>query len=255
MISRDIHDFLVKRGITAVRLADLVDITAVQLSRIMNGHSMPSRITMEKIAKVLDADISFSSNSGQWSLISKILGVSIRTMYGNRCDTVHSVSCPSDFDDILSIPLVDVSNITYATLSDQTEMGNFFAEASDFMPVPLKDLGTIGSTKPYAVKIESDSMSDAGIPYGSYIAVNPDELVYDGDPALIKWGKQNDTTVRWVFNYSAKIKLCSANPTKYPPIVLKKTEPNVEGNDINDDDTFHICGKVMAVYAKPQRGI
>jgi|GEM_PF-1927712 len=251
MIGGDIHKFLVKKGITAAKLADLVEITAVQLSRIINGHSMPSRITMEKIARVLDADLSFSTDSGQWSLISKLSGVSIRSMYSQRCDSLHSDS--SHNKDILSIPLLFISEIPYSTLQDQEEMDKLFIEASNFMPVPLKDLGRIGPNKPYAVMMGGESMCDAGIPYGAYVAINPDESIYNGDPILVSWGKQEDIAVRWYFKYRDKIELRSSNPIKYPPIILEKTRSTGDSLDISD--FFHIYGKVMAAYAKPRRCI
>jgi len=250
MISKEIYAFLSKKGMTANRLAELVDITAVQLSRIMNGHSMPSRITMEKIAKVLDADISFSSSSGQWSLISQILGVSMRSVYGSRCDSLNSDPASSCSEDVLSIPLVDTIDISSPDFQDKVKVEKLFAEASEFMSVPLKDLGIIGNDKPFAVRMYSDSMSEAGIPYGSYAAVNPYEPVYNGDPVLAKWGKQEDVTLRWFFDYCEQRELRSSNPIKYPPIIVKKV-----GKTAEDDNTFYIYGKIMAVYARPRRGI
>ena len=255
MIGMDIHEFLVKKGITAVRLADLVEITAVQLSRIINGRSMPSRITMEKIAKVLDVNISFSSDNNQWSLIPKVSGIGTGPkckIVSNNASNITDIS--QDFREVIPIPFLNISDLSHPDISDISEMESFLTKISNFIPVLLKDLGIIKSLSPFAVIMNSESMYDAGIPYGAYAVVNPCESIYNGDSVLVKWGIQEDISIRWFFKYSDCIKLCSSNPEKYPPIIL-----NTVGNN-NEDETdghkfFHIYGKVMVVYTIPHRGI
>jgi len=255
MIGRDIHDFLVKKKITAIKLADAVDITAVQLSRIINGHSMPSRITMEKIAKALDVDLAFSCDNGQWSLVSKFSGMRIRPVYTDTDSYPGHNPNFSNSMDIISIPVLAISEISDPAFSDQANMEKLFSEASSFIPVPLSDLGKIGPRKPYAVVMNGSSMCDAGIPYGAYATINPDESIYNGDPVLAKWGTKKDITIRWLFEYNDQIKLCSSNPIKYPPIVLDKPDFDSKENEDLHNNYFTLYGKVMAVYSKPHKGI
>ena len=252
MIGRDIHDFLEEKGITAVKLADLLDITAVQLSRIVNGRSMPSRITMEKIAKALDVNISFSSDDGQWFLVPKFSSMKTNLIC-RRISKMNPV--PRNSGEVVTIPLLDIADISCSTISDISEMEKSIAKTSNFMPVLLKDIGDIKSNSPYAVIMNGGSMYDAGIPYGAYVAINPNEPVYNGDPVLATLGIQEDISIRWLFKYSNSIKLCSSNPIKYPPIILNREDDKKEGQNSDNHNFFHIYGKIMAVYTKPSRGI
>ena len=127
-------------------------------------------------------------------------------------------------------------------------------EASESILVPVDELGVIGEHRPYAIRVEGDSMVEAGIPDGARIAINPEEEVFNGDAILVKWGRRGDVAVKWFYEYEDRIELRSSNPAKYPPIILSKKEITAE-NEAGNTDYFKICGKVMIVSMKPKRGI
>lgn len=133
-------------------------------------------------------------------------------------------------------------------------MERIILEASESIMVSLEGLGYMGEHKPFAIRVEGDSMSEAGIPDGSRIAVNPEEEVFNGDSVLVKWGRRGDVAVKWYYEYEDRIELRSSNPAKYPPIILSKKDIDAE-IEAGNHEYFHICGKVMLVNMKPKRGI
>ena len=129
-----------------------------------------------------------------------------------------------------------------------------FMDSSEAMLVSVYDLGEIGEHKPFAVRVEGDSMSEAGIPDGAKVAINPEEAVFSGDAILVKWGHRGDLAVKWFYEYDDRIELRSSNPAKYPPIILNRNVIKSE-RKAGNYEYFLICGKVMVVNMKPKRGI
>jgi len=93
-----------------------------------------------------------------------------------------------------------------------------------------KDLAPWKDT--YLLKVEGDSMKEAGILDGDYVLVRPQPTAEKGEivAALI----QDDATVKYFSSEGNKIVLRSANPD-FEDIIL------------NGDDEFKILGKVMLV--------
>lgn len=128
-------------------------------------------------------------------------------------------------------------------------MTTIYADAEEFIPLPASMVGTISvdpGKYPFALRIEGDSMEDAGIVDGSYVLVNPAEEVYDGNPALVIFGRNSNCAVKWVyFHNDGGVELRSAS-LKYPPRAF-----SVE--DI-EEGLFHIVGKVVWTGGKPRSG-
>lgn len=187
--------------------------------------------------------------------LAKILGISIAYLMGesDKPERSHTNVDISSIREIISIPLLDASTVACAGFGNGG-MEGIILEASESIMVPLEDLGYIGEHKPFAVRVEGDSMGEAGIPDGSRIAVNPEEEVFNGDSVLVKWGRRGDVAVKWYYDYEDRIELRSSNPAKYPPIILSKKDIDAE-MEAGNHDYFHICGKVMVVNMKPKRGI
>jgi len=93
-----------------------------------------------------------------------------------------------------------------------------------------KDLAPWKDT--YLLKVEGDSMKEAGILDGDYVLVRPQPTAEKGEivAALI----QDDATVKYFSSEGNRIVLRSANPD-FEDIIL------------NGDDEFKILGKVMLV--------
>lgn len=128
-------------------------------------------------------------------------------------------------------------------------MTTIYADAEEFIPLPASMVGTISvdpGKYPFALRIEGDSMEDAGIVDGSYVLINPAEEVYDGNPALVIFGRNSNCAVKWVyFHNDGGVELRSAS-LKYPPRAF-----SVE--DI-EEGLFYIVGKVVWTGGKPRSG-
>lgn len=90
---------------------------------------------------------------------------------------------------------------------------------------------------PFAVRVEGDSMQEAGITEDSIIVVNPADEVRSGDPAFVIW---NDSWfVKWViWDRDGAVTLKSSNPA-YDPIHIDKELAQ-------DAGWFRVVGKVVA---------
>ncbi|WP_274531983.1 LexA family protein [Aminobacterium colombiense] len=101
---------------------------------------------------------------------------------------------------------------------------------------------------PFAVFVEGDSMEGAGIPDRSTVVVNPAEEVYDGDTALVCFGRQNEWAIKWVYFNKAdgSVEIRSAAP-QYKPMVFTKEDIEL--------GLFCIVGKVTRLTAEPRKGI
>jgi len=128
-------------------------------------------------------------------------------------------------------------------------MTTIYADAEEFIPLPASMVGTISvdpGKYPFALRIEGDSMEDAGIVDGSYVLINPAEEVYDGDPALAIFGRNSDCAVKWIYwEKEGGVELRSAS-LKYPP--RKFSREDIE------EGLFCIVGKVVWTGGKPRRG-
>jgi phage repressor protein C with HTH and peptisase S24 domain len=130
---------------------------------------------------------------------------------------------------------------------------HFFEEAEVIAErlLPSYRVGAISpfdDRKPFATKVEGDSMSEAGIRDGDEIVVNPAEDVHSGDAALVCFGANRDTAVRWAyFLPGGEIELRSATPG-FPSLRFTKEQQESE------DDPLMIIGRVMAYAGEPKRG-
>jgi SOS-response transcriptional repressor LexA len=219
-------------GYTRTQLAEKIGVIPNSLYRWESGQRVPGDEDKKRLAE--------------------ILGVSVAYLIGESESPQTNVDLTSA-KNVVAIPLLDPTAIACAGCGNGGLEG-IMLEASESILVPVDELGVIGEHRPYAIRVEGDSMVEAGIPDGARIAINPEEEVFNGDAVLVKWGRRGDVAVKWFYEYEDRIELRSSNPAKYPPIVISKKEIAAE-NEAGNTDYFRICGKVMIVSMKPKRGI
>jgi hypothetical protein len=117
--------------------------------------------------------------------------------------------------------------------------------------IPAYRVGAISpfdDRKPFITKVEGDSMSEADIRDGDEIVINPAEDVHSGDAALVSFGPNRDTAVKWVyFLPGGWIELRSATPG-FPSLSFTKEQQESE------ESPLVIIGRVMAYTGVPKRG-
>jgi repressor LexA len=84
----------------------------------------------------------------------------------------------------------------------------------------------------YLLKVEGDSMKEAGILDGDYVLIRPQPTAEKGEIVAALIG--DDATVKYF-------------STKRGGIVLRSANPDFESIVLNEDDEFRILGKVMLV--------
>jgi len=145
----------------------------------------------------------------------------------------------------LEIPLLTMAtaascgagNGLYGVIPESTE--NIFVEASTFKC--LDD-----TRKPFAIPIEGDSMTGAGLEEGANAVINPAEEVMNGDAALISC--DGDWLIKWVvYNPDGSVDLKPANPNYSPR--------HIESAYASDPSWFRVIGKVVRVVriSNPKR--
>lgn len=202
-----------------------------------SGYSRNSIINWEKGIRIPDANVV--------KTLAQILGTSAAYLMDETDDPEFTRS-PKDIDTRwIKIPLVDHTKICTALKDGKMNIAS--AETAEYMVLPADMLGPIGERKPFAVKVEGNSMEDAGIFQGSEAAVNPEMEVSDGDAALVCFGSKNECAIKWVYFHSdGGVELRSSNP-KYPPRFYSRQEL--------EDGWCRIIGKVVRTLQAPGKGI
>ena len=202
-----------------------------------SGYSRSSIANWEKGFRVPDINVV--------TTLAQVLGTSVAYLVGET-DIMKSGESPENIDtEWMKIPVVDSTAI--CTGLEDTDTDSIPAETAEYMVLPADMLGPIGERKPFAVKVEGNSMEDAGIFQGSEAAINPEMEVSDGDAALVCFGSKNECAIRWVyFRSDGGVELRSSNP-KYPPRFYSRQEL--------EDGWCRIIGKVVRTLQAPGKGI
>lgn len=127
-------------------------------------------------------------------------------------------------------------------------MHGVMLEAGKNLVLPREWIGVISvdaDKKPFAIRVEGESMTEAGIPDGSEIVVNPAEEIRDGDVCLTCYGVRGDWAVKWVhFHPDGSIELRASSP-KYPPKRFSREDV--------ENGLLKVIGKVTFVKVVPKR--
>jgi SOS-response transcriptional repressor LexA len=102
--------------------------------------------------------------------------------------------------------------------------------------------------RPFIVRVSGDSMSEAGIRDGDEVVVNPVQDVYSGDAAMVRFGEDRDTAIKWVyFLPGGVIELRSATPG-FPVYSFTREQ------QLSEEAPMEIVGRVMVYTGMPKRG-
>jgi len=202
-----------------------------------SGYSRNSIINWEKGIRIPDANVV--------KTLAQILGSSAAYLMGET-DDPESARSPDNLDtEWIKIPLIDPTEL--CARQKDGNINKFLAGAAEHMILPAGMLGPIGKHKPFAIRMQGDSMVDAGILSGSEAAVNPEIEVSDGDAALVCFGPKKECTIKWVYFHSdGSVELRSSN-LKYPPRFYSRQEL--------EDGWCRIVGKVVRTLQAPNRGV
>ncbi len=150
-------------------------------------------------------------------------------------------------DEWYPVPLLDPTAIVCAG-EGNGGMHGVMLEAGKNLVLPREWIGVISvdaDKKPFAIRVEGESMTEAGIPDGSEIVVNPAEEIRDGDVCLTCYGVRGDWAVKWVhFHPDGSIELRASSP-KYPPKRFSREDV--------ENGLLKVIGKVTFVKVVPKR--
>lgn len=214
-----------------------------------SGYSRSSIINWEKGLRTPDANV--------LKTLAQVLGTTVAFLMGET-DEPTPLDITSNvrketvqyFDKWIEVPVLDPTVIACAGAGNGGMTG-IYASAEKTILLPAEMVGTISidaDKKPFAVLVEGDSMEGAGIPDRSTVVVNPAEEVYDGDAALVCFGRQNEWAIKWVYfnKNDGSIEIRSAAP-QYKPMLFTKEEIDL--------GLFRIVGKITAYTGTPRKGI
>lgn len=220
-----------EQGLTQTELAKLSGVKQNTLSQAENDIIGLSIESWEKLASELGCSVGY--------LVAGEVHSSDRSK-----NPLNSLS----FSRWVDVPILDNSSVACAG-NGAGGMAEVYAEASDYMMLPGELLGTVSvnsDRRPFIVTVEGDSMEEAGIMDGSQVVVNPDEDVYDGDPALVSFGRNGDWAVKWVYWQRGGGVEIRSSSLRYPPRTFSI-------DDIQEG-LFQMIGKVVRTLGKPRRG-
>lgn len=214
-----------------------------------SGYSRSSIINWEKGLRTPDANV--------LKTLAQVLGTTVAYLMGET-DESTPLGITSNvrketvqyFDKWIEVPVLDPTVIACAGAGNGGMTG-IYASAEKTILLPAEMVGTISidaDKHPFAVLVEGDSMEGAGIPDRSTVVVNPAEEVYDGDAALVCFGRQNEWAIKWVYfnKNDGSIEIRSAAP-QYKPMLFTKEEIDL--------GLFRIVGKITAYTGTPRKGI
>lgn len=216
-----------KVGLSQPKLGELIGMSRFSIIDYESGKTAPDIDTLAKLANVFRVSVAYlmgetddpgpqlvkeSEEKSNVRLSDKFLEIPLLTM-------ATAASCGA-------------GNGLYGVIPESTE--NIFVEASTFKCLDE-------TRKPFAIPIEGDSMTGAGLEEGANAVINPAEEVMNGDAALISC--DGDWLIKWVvYNPDGSVDLRPANPNYSPR--------HIESAYASDLSWFSIIGKVVAVVRK-----
>ncbi|MEA4871882.1 MAG: S24 family peptidase [Synergistaceae bacterium] len=211
-----------------------------ELAKAIKRKRKEQRLTQAEFAKIYNVEIVTVSrweNDDQVPRYSILAKMGLLNLGNNQPVVESNVRLGTKF---IEIPLLTMAtaascgagNGLYGVIPGSTE--NIFVEVSTFKCLDE-------TRKPFAIPIEGDSMTGAGLEEGANAVINPAEEVMNGDAALISC--DGDWLIKWVvYNPDGSIDLKPANPNYSPR--------HIESVYASDPTWFSIIGKVVAVVRK-----
>jgi transcriptional regulator with XRE-family HTH domain len=212
-----------KQSLSGRELAKRAQISPSFLSDIEKGRTKPSLDTLTAICHAL--------------------GIGVATLLDETKQSTPKISL---IPDQILIPILHPSFLACA--GDGHNLHGVTMEASEHIPLPEKDLGTIGEAPIFGVRVEGTSMEAADIKDGSVAIINPNQEIRYGDPCLVCFGI-DEAAIKFVYPQpGGGLRIESADPS-YKKHQFTKEE--VEGGLVR------VVGPVVATVwvGKPKRGI
>lgn len=179
--------------------------------------------------------------------ICALLGISLGYLMGDTQETGMEIS--PRVTPIANQKLIPILHPSFlACAGDGHNLHGVTMEASEHIPLPEKDLGTIGEAPIFGVRVEGTSMEAADIKDGSVAIINPNQEIRYGDPCLVCFGI-DEAAIKFVYPQpGGGLRIESADPS-YKKHQFTKEE--VEGGLVR------VVGPVVATVwvGKPKRGI
>jgi len=220
-----------QRGMRQVDLADAMGVSKDSVTRWENGLREPRLSDIEKLSSILSTSIAYLL--GRPEIINLV------------SDPASNVHIPGADYDLVKLPVLSIENVVCA--GDGYSLEYVESEIDGYEYISRADLGPIDEhNKPFIVRVEGDSMAEAGIPDGSRVAINPAATINDGESALVCYGLNKERAIKWVYwQTDGSVKIRSSNP-RYEPRVFTKEDREL--------GFFCTVGRVMQVITKPLKG-
>lgn len=225
-----IRKIRLQAGLTQQQLAERMEVSQNHISQIETGKRRLDADSLPEFARALGCRTE--------DLVADHLG---------QQDHYLRVARSFSPEEWYEVPLLDPSAVVCAG-DGNGGMHGIILESSQTISVPREWLGLISidtDKQPFALRVEGESMAEAGISDGVEVIVNPAEEVREGDVALVCFGPRGDWSIKWThFHRDGSIEL-RASSAKYPTKTFLKED--VEAGFIR------IIGRVMRFTGTPKR--
>ena len=219
-------------------LAKIAQISTVTLSRYENNLTTPGSSELARLAAALGTSVAYLIGE------TDVPGVpSSGVLDGVRIDALKSSG------QIVRVPVLGPEAAACCG-NGFSCMEQVVAEAEDYIDMPAGFLGPIDPERlPFIVYADGDSMVDAGISDGAQVIINPADVVYDGDAALVDFALTPVThsvaikRVYWLDGGTVKIRSACGDGWER---VFSLADA--------DEKSLRIIGKVEWIGHKPRRG-
>lgn len=224
-------------GLRQSDLADITNFSPITLSRYENGQRSPRFSDMAIIATALKCSVSYLLGETDDPSVSEIV------LENARIDAAKSAG------KIIRVPVYGPEAAACC--------GNGFGDtegicagAEEYIDIPAGFLGPIDKERPpFIIYADGDSMTDADIPNGSQVIINPADTVLDGDAALVDFAMtpvNHSIAIKRVYYLDAgAVKLRSACGDGWERTFTREDA---------DEKSVRIIGKVEWVGHKPRKG-
>lgn len=236
-----------KKGLSqeelAARTSEIANrrISRQSLSSWESGKSTPRSDNLSAVAVALGVDLAILLDSQD----TKKAPVGQETNEGyDRVEKVEHNGVNGD--KIIAVPVYE--DFLSACAGWGNEAADIEGVVKEILPVPLwlicPPVSLEPGKRPFIVTVYGDSMTEANLPNGTQVLVNPIAEVFDRDIVVAEF--DGEWMVKWIYfdrDGGGQLRSSSA---KYPPRYFTK-------EDIQNE-RFKIIGKVCRGMTLPQRG-
>lgn len=233
----------IKNGLSREALAERLGIATETLARYERGDRSPKIEIIAKLCEIFNVSADYFANKSEDTKKAPTGQTAGEGTGGatkeDRLETVHHIN-----NETIEVPVYEDFMAVCAGQGTYGVEGN----VREKLMIPVWLLGGSYTTEvglePFIVTIQGDSMTEANIPDGSQVLVNPMLEAHDGDVIVAEYF--GDWMLKWIYwdrNGGGELRSAS---TKYPP--RRFTREDV------DNGNFRYKGRVCRVLNTPLRG-